>query len=282
MIRLEPRTAFLSRPTPTAVVEPEPTIEPIAKPKLNTIPPERYSKNPYGPAYPSRFTTGRFALPDYPEYEFAPDGTPYRIAIVSRRGPQPSLGELKPDAFGRYVLRKRKNGRSILTKTGIQRMLTRNGELDIEGRFTLPQFPKVFFDAAGHPHDEKTARPRIGIPFTYGAKQGRRFRIFCSATNRYEWVSDIAARRMRDGKADFKSCFLPDGHRSLAPEFPDYCVDVLSGQPLRISSPRYSIPEPMRLVPRPDARYDLLDFSGKRRTLTPTQLLAIVGIHPES
>lgn len=270
MIRLEPRTPFLeSTPLESGSHEPVPAREPLPT-RVDSDPTPSLDHNP-----------DRLRLPDFPEYEFTKDGTPFRMFSVATRGPAPVLGRVSPDSNGRYALRNAKGKRELLSARRLVSLL--NGERVVStGRFTLDQFPRECFDMTGMAYGIRDGRPRKFQPYGSGDIPARRFRLFNAETGGHDWVTDIAIRRMRDGRSGRNFCLLPEGCAYLPSEFPDYCIDMLSGQPYRISSVRFCVTEPLKLAPHRTGQFALRDFSGKRRWFHPQQLVALVNPEPRT
>lgn len=271
MIRLEPRTPFLE--ARAAFAESATVVQtPV---EFATAP------KPVDPVPVSGFNPDRLRLDDFPEYEFDPDGTPHRFTSLATRGPAPRLGRVEPDRANRFALRNREGQRVLLTRSRLVSLLAGTARHTV-GRFFLDQFPRECFDMTGMAYGIRDGRPRKFQPFGNGEFPARRFRLFNSETGSKDWVTDIAIRRMRDGHTTFRSCALPEGCAYLPPEFPDYCVDLFSGQPYRLGSIRFTVTNPIPVSPHRDGNFCLRDFSGKRRWLTSRDLLAMVNPEPRT
>jgi hypothetical protein len=294
MIRLEPRTPFLEPRTDTqlaytakheaadtALLKSDP-LSGIGIRDVVGVPPPIVAKKPravltkglpYGPVL--SLDGDRLSLTAFPDYEFDSDGTPFRVRGAPKRGPLPKMGRVEPNAAGNFSLRNSEGVYVSMSRANLLRALA--GKPSVRGRkVILPDFSKYWFDDTGHAFSARTNKPLTYHNFVANGAQHKRFRLWNDRQQSIVNVSDLAVRRMRDGRASYRAAEPMVGTKWMGAEFPDYAADEITGQPYRISSPRFFVAEPMCIAPKPDGRFNLLDWSGKRRTLSHHNILDLI------
>ena len=233
-----------------------------------------------GPQPVSGNSDSGFVLPDFPDYTFASDGTPTRVAYRAA-GPKPALGAMKPvreNSRSRYFSLLRSNGtRATISDSRIRDMLSGKADAPTE-LFHIDDFPKNYFDPSGTAYRIRDNKPCTFQPLeTKTGRVIRRYRLFSATHNSYRWFTDVAVRRYRDGRCTLNTAEIPTGCVEMGEEFPDWAIDTYTGQPYRIASRRFAVYEPAPLQVRPTGEYSVSDFSGKRHLFSPDELLAYVG-----
>ncbi len=227
-----------------------------------------------------------FTLEQFPDYVF--DSETYEPTRVTRRstGPVPHFGPIKPSRItsgSRYYSLVKADGKRLTISTSKLRDLRTGKCRELKNTFEIPEFPRTYFHADGRAyrkrdnkeHKYEHAQTIHGFPI-------RRYRLWHSS-GRCQYFTDEGARRYNAGKCEIRSAYIPEGCVKMGCEFPDFCVDPVSGQPYRISSFRFNIYAPMPLSLRREGRYYIRDFRNKRHMFTPKKLLEYVGIEsPDS
>jgi hypothetical protein len=220
----------------------------------------------------------RFKLARFPDYEFQPDGTPVRTA-VRMAGPEATTGVVKPSRVtskSRYYSLASTDGRVTITSSRLASLIESSGQpADF---FTIDDFPNAKFDVTGAAYSNKQSSPLDHKPLETANGTIRRYRLYSKSRNAYVWFTDAAARRYNDGRCSLTAAEVPEDCVRIGDEFPDFVVDVYSGQPYRVQSKRIAIYAPVKCSMRVDGKFHIQNYAGKRVLFTPKQLLNYVGV----
>lgn len=279
MMKLAERKPFLDSIRMVPVPD---KFKPVEVAYVDKIPPAHIPRVPVGlVSKPSPLHEGRRVFAKFPEYEFDSDGNAFRVYSTAHRGPAPQLGPVTLNSFGQYSLRDKDGKRVSVSRRRIKAMFAGTEEGVYVSKFELEEFPNDYFDMAGNAFCARTGRIRKSHPAISYGRDVKRFRLFHARSGRFEWITDAALRRMRDGRSSYRSASPPDGCLRLGQEFLDYCVDPCTGQPYRISSVRYAIAEPIRIAPNSDGSFNIRNFAGKRYTFRTETLREMAIPNPE-
>jgi len=223
-------------------------------------------------------------LPDFPDFVFDSNGTPYRTRRAQRGRPS-RLGEQPPArTIGNtryFVLPATGKRRITITDSRIRKLLS--GEIeDATEMFTIDTFPNVYFTPDGLAYFRDTRKP---VAYTESESINgwpiRRYRLRNHKGSSVS-VTDQSIRRIYSGKSTANGAVGPEGTRWLGPDYPDFYVDE-TGQPFCVARPKRGILfDPQPVSSTPTGSYVIRDIHGNRRTLSPESLLKIADSVPQN